>query len=104
MEKILELKNIGYSYFGKTEALRNIDIAVHKGELLCIIGQNGSGKSTLLNIMNGLIFPDSGKVFFQGKEVNEKTMRESAFNAIFRQLLFFRIPMFSFFAALFSKN
>jgi len=85
MEKILELKNIAYSYFGKTEALRNIDIDVHKGELLCIIGQNGSGKSTLLNIMNGLIFPDSGKVFFQGKEINEKALRESAFNAIFRQ-------------------
>jgi len=64
MEKILELKNIGYSYFGKTEALRNIDIDVHQGELLCIMGQNGSGKSTLLNIMNGLIFPTAAKCYF----------------------------------------
>lgn len=85
MEKILELKNIGYSYFGKTEALRNIDIDVHQGELLCIMGQNGSGKSTLLNIMNGLIFPDSGKVLFYGKEVTEKTLRDAAFNAAFRR-------------------
>ncbi len=85
MEKILELKNIGYAYFGKNEALRNIDIDIHKGELLCIMGQNGSGKSTLLNIMNGLIFPDSGNVFFHGKEVSEKSLRESAFNASFRQ-------------------
>ncbi len=85
MENILELQNIAYAYFGKTEALRNIDIEVRKGELLCIMGQNGSGKSTLLNIMNGLIFPDNGKVLFKGKEVSERTLREAAFNANFRK-------------------
>ena len=85
MKKILELKNISYSYFGQIKALDKISLDVHEGELLCIMGQNGSGKTTLLHIMNGLIIPDSGGVFFKGKEINEKSLRNPAFNYEFRQ-------------------
>jgi cobalt/nickel transport system ATP-binding protein len=75
MEYYISLKNVDYSYFGKIPALRNINLSVKKGEMFSIIGLNGSGKSTLLNIINALIFPDSGEVCFNGMPVTEKSMK-----------------------------
>lgn len=75
MEDIISLKNIEYSYYGKIPALRNISLSVQKGEMFSIIGLNGCGKSTLLNIINALIFPDSGEVFYHGVPVSEKSMK-----------------------------
>ena len=69
MDDIISLKNVSYSYYGKIPAILNIDLSVKKGELFAIIGQNGSGKSTLLNILNALIFPDSGEVLFKGTTI-----------------------------------
>ena len=66
MEDIITLKNIYYSYFGKIAALKNINLSVKKGEMVAVIGLNGSGKSTLLNIINALIFPDSGEFLLKG--------------------------------------
>jgi cobalt/nickel transport system ATP-binding protein len=85
MEEIIKLKNINYSYFGKVPALCNINLQIMKGELFCIIGQNGSGKSTLLNIMNALIFPESGEFFYEGKLINEKTLKDNVLCNNFRQ-------------------
>lgn len=76
MEEIISLKNIDYSYYGKIPALRNINLSVNKGEMFSIIGLNGCGKSTLLNILNALIYPDSGEVLFHGMPVTEKSMTD----------------------------
>jgi cobalt/nickel transport system ATP-binding protein len=75
MEDIITLRNIDYSYYGKIPALRNINLSVKKGEMFSIIGLNGSGKSTLLNIINALVLPDSGEVFFHGNTITEKSMQ-----------------------------
>lgn len=75
MEDIISLKNVDYSYYGKIPALKNINLSVKKGEMFSIIGLNGCGKSTLLHIINGLIFPDSGELFFQGNPVTEKSLK-----------------------------
>jgi cobalt/nickel transport system ATP-binding protein len=85
MEDIIELKNIDYSYFGRIPAIRNVNLSVKKGEIFSIIGQNGSGKSTLLHIINALIFPDAGKVLFEGNEVTEKSLKEKSLGMQFRQ-------------------
>jgi cobalt/nickel transport system ATP-binding protein len=85
LEDIISLKNIDYSYFGKIPALANINLSVKKGELFAIIGQNGSGKSTLLNIINALIFPDSGEVLFNGNPVTEKSLSNRNFGIRLRQ-------------------
>lgn len=85
MENIITLKNIGYSYYGKIPALRDISFSVKKGEMFSVIGLNGSGKSTLLHIINGLIFPDAGEFLFEGYRVTEKSLKDKSFGMHFRQ-------------------
>ena len=85
MEDIISLKNVDYSYYGKIPALKDINLTVKKGEMFSVIGLNGSGKSTLLNIINALVFPDSGDVFLEGNPVSEKTLRDKSFGLKFRQ-------------------
>ena len=85
MEEIIALKNINYTYPGNIVSLKNINISVKKGELFSIIGHNGCGKTTLLNILNALVFPDSGEVVFKGENVGEKILRDKAFVTKFRQ-------------------
>ncbi len=85
MEDIISLKNINYSYYGKIQALKNINLSVKKGEMFSIIGLNGSGKSTLLHIINALVFPDSGDILFDGNPVTEKSLGDKSFGIQFRQ-------------------
>lgn len=75
MAEIIRLNEVCYAYHEKVEALKNINLVVNKGDMLAIIGQNGSGKSTLLNIINALVFPDSGGFFFDGQLITEKSMK-----------------------------
>jgi ABC-type polysaccharide/polyol phosphate transport system ATPase subunit len=48
-------------------ALENIDLEIHEGEVIGIIGRNGAGKSTLLRVIAGIYAPDSGSVLVRGK-------------------------------------
>ncbi len=68
----LELKGLSKS-FGSLIANDAIDLAVAKGEIHAILGENGAGKSTLMNMVYGLLQPDSGSIFVDGKkvEINE---------------------------------
>ena len=52
------------------KVLENIDLAVHEGELLALLGQSGSGKSTILRCLTGLIEPTSGRVLCNGQELH----------------------------------
>jgi cobalt/nickel transport system ATP-binding protein len=85
MDDIISLKNVDYSYYGKIPALKNISLTINKGEMFSIIGLNGSGKSSLLNIINALVFPDSGEVSFDGKILSEKSLKDEIFGLKFRQ-------------------
>jgi cobalt/nickel transport system ATP-binding protein len=85
MDDIISLKNICYSYYGKIPALNNINLSIKKGEIFSIIGLNGCGKSTLLNVINALVFPDSGHIEFDGSPVTEQSLRNSNFGIEFRQ-------------------
>lgn len=57
-------------------ALRGVDLAIHSGEFLVLLGPSGSGKSTLVNIIGGLDVPTSGKVYFEGAELTAMSERE----------------------------
>lgn len=57
-------------------ALRGVDFALHRGELLVLLGASGSGKSTLLNIVGGLDVPTSGQVFYAGQDLSQADDKE----------------------------
>ncbi len=85
MDNILGLENIVYRYHEKITALDNVSLSIQEGERFAVIGANGSGKSTLLQIMNGLVYPSSGKVFFRGKEVSEYALKNKGFLKFYRE-------------------
>jgi len=85
MENILRAEGVGYSYYGRIPALVGADLAIGEGERFAIIGSNGSGKSTLLQILNGLIHPSTGRIYFRDREVSEKSLRDKEFLGFFRK-------------------
>ena len=82
---VFELRNVHYSYLGKFPALCGVDLTVHAGEKVCLIGANGTGKSTVLTMLDGLIFPDSGSLRALGAELNETSFEDERFSADFRK-------------------
>jgi zinc transport system ATP-binding protein len=67
-ENIIEIENLWFSY-GPNEVLRNINLSIHRGDYLAIVGGNGAGKTTLLKIILGLIKPQKGSVRLFGHEI-----------------------------------
>jgi branched-chain amino acid transport system ATP-binding protein len=65
-KKILELLGIAVAY-GGIEAVKGIDLTVHQGELVSLIGSNGAGKTSTLKVIAGLLDPSRGSIVFQGK-------------------------------------
>ena len=56
--------------FGKVTANNAINLELHEGEILSLLGENGSGKTTLMNMLSGIYFPDEGQIYIHGKPVN----------------------------------
>ncbi len=91
---LIELRDIRKSYGGvdtpKVEVVRGIDLAIHPGEFVAIVGASGSGKSTLMNILGCLDRPTSGQYLFAGKDVAELDgdelawLRREAFGFVFQ--------------------
>ena len=77
----IEIKNLTYNYPGYIETvLENININIKKGESLGIIGVVGSGKTTLMNLLLKLYDVERGKIFIDGKDINDipvKTIRDN---------------------------
>jgi len=76
---ILKAENIHKSYrMGATRVnvLKGVDLAVHEGEFIAIIGASGSGKSTFLHVLGGLDKPDKGVIHFNGRDLNRVGARE----------------------------
>jgi ABC-type sugar transport system ATPase subunit len=65
----IEAKDISHS-FGAVQALVNANISVSAGEVKAIVGDNGAGKSTLLKVLSGLVIPDKGEIFMDGKGIS----------------------------------
>ncbi len=67
---VVELRNATKSYPGGVHALRAVNLTVHEGELLAVVGPSGSGKSTMLNVMGTLDRPTTGTVRVAGYDVS----------------------------------
>lgn len=72
----LLLDNVSYIYnkgfAGEIKALKNVNLHIGSGEFVAVIGNTGSGKSTLMQHLNGLLVPDEGNVYYNGKDIADK--------------------------------
>lgn len=70
---LIELRGVSKHYAdGDVDALKRVDLAIHEGEFVAIVGPSGGGKSTLLNMLSALDEPTSGEVWFAGKLLSQQ--------------------------------
>lgn len=78
MSELLRCENLTKSY-GKLVALRNINLSVHSGKIIGLLGPNGSGKTTLIKLINGLLTPNEGSILIDGKAPCPETKSKVAY-------------------------
>lgn len=72
----ISLENVSFSYpFSNTNAVENVNLTIHRGETIAIVGENGSGKSTLIRLITGLYIPQNGEIIHNNKSTKEFTPR-----------------------------
>ncbi|MDR3337108.1 MAG: ABC transporter ATP-binding protein [Treponema sp.] len=70
---MLEVKNLMVDY-GAIKAVKSLNITVPRGHIVAILGANGAGKSTTLRTVSGIVKAKSGEIFFDGKNITEKSV------------------------------
>ena len=81
---LFALESVSYR-FNRVVALDGLSMSIPAGTRVALLGANGSGKSTLLRILDGLYFPDSGGVAFQGEPLTEPRFADDEFAHRFRR-------------------
>ena len=71
---IIMIREIAYTYPNGTEALKNINLNIFKGELVAIMGKNGAGKTSLIRTLNGLIIPTQGNIYIDNESISSKSI------------------------------
>lgn len=74
-ERIIEVRDMSFSYPDGTRALEMVNLSVEKGEMVALVGQNGSGKSTLSKVLSGITSPTKGEVTVAGLSAGTKSGR-----------------------------
>ncbi|ABA23963.1 urea ABC transporter ATP-binding protein [Trichormus variabilis ATCC 29413] len=74
---MLNISNLNV-YYGESHILRNVDLTVPNGQMICLIGRNGVGKTTLLKTIMGLLKPRSGTINLAGNLINSKSPDQRA--------------------------
>ncbi len=67
---MLQVSNLNV-YYGESHILRNVDMSIPSGQMVCLIGRNGVGKTTLLKTIMGLLKSRTGEILFTGKPINK---------------------------------
>lgn len=65
---MLEIKNIS-TFYGRIQALHDVSLELHQGEIVALVGGNGAGKTTLLNSISGLTRPAQGQILLEGQDI-----------------------------------
>ncbi len=76
IETILELKNLSFHYKLGQQTIEDVSFSIRKGEMVSIVGKNGAGKSTLSKLICGFEKPSSGRIFYDGQDITEDTIKE----------------------------
>ena len=71
-EVVVSIRDLHKTYDGETVILEGIDLDVHRGEVVVVLGPSGSGKSTMLRCVNLLETPTSGQIVFEGQDITAK--------------------------------
>ena len=80
-------ENVSYRYPGaKEDTIKNLDLTIHPGEKLAIVGLNGAGKTTLIKLLSGFLDPNEGRVLLNGTDIREFDRRKyyELFSAVFQ--------------------
>ena len=72
---MLELKDVCFERDGK-KILDNVNLKIDDKKFVVITGPNGGGKSTIAKMIMGIEKPDSGKIFFNGEDITEKSIQK----------------------------
>ncbi|WP_171300557.1 amino acid ABC transporter ATP-binding protein [Enterococcus cecorum] len=85
---MLALKQVNKA-FGSRQIIRNLDLSIEEGSILCIVGPSGGGKTTLLRILAGLETYDSGEFLLDGQPFNPSTSKEQVVGIVFQDFQLF---------------
>ena len=77
MRNLLEVKSLN-TYYGESHILRDVDLTLKSGEMICLIGRNGVGKTTLLKSLIGLLKAKKGEINFIGENISRKAPHQRA--------------------------
>ena len=83
----IRLENVSYRYPGaEKDTLTNINLTLHPGETLAVVGLNGAGKTTLIKMICGFLDPTEGRVLLDGKDIRDYNRRDyyTMFSAVFQ--------------------
>ena len=69
MQPIISVENLSKTYAGGFQALKNVDLEIHRGEIFALLGPNGAGKTTLISIVCGIVNPGEGRVLADGHDI-----------------------------------
>src|SRR6476660_820463 len=83
-DALLVVEKASYTYLERFPALDEVSLTVQRGEKVALLGANGCGKSTLLKLLDGLLFPDSGRYTAFAAEITEDNLEDEQFSQGFR--------------------
>ena len=98
-EPLFQLQGVRYLYNGRQLALDGIDLEIHRGEQVALLGANGSGKSTLLKMLDGIFAPTAGRMRSLGRDIAAVAAGEDSFQFHREVGLVFQDPDVQLFSA-----
>ena len=81
---MIQIEKLKKVYDNGHEALKNINLEINEGELVCLLGPSGCGKTTILNLLAGLLDPTSGEIKFDGESVVNKHPKDRNIGLVFQ--------------------
>jgi len=101
---LVEMRSVS-KHFGSVNALQDVSLEVHAGEVTCVLGDNGAGKSTLIKVLSGVFPPDSGEMVINGTQVHfasPRVARSYGIATVFQDLA--TVPLMSLWRNFFLGN